>query len=98
MKGTLRSLLLLLGVGSASAHTIFQKVYVNGVDQGELTGIRAPSYDGVRACLPALSTLCSVCSDRISHCVQPITDVTSNDLICNGGQFCTSMRRATVLS
>ena len=34
--------------GSASAHTIFQKLYVNGVDQGELTGIRAPDYDGVR--------------------------------------------------
>ncbi|KAJ3523562.1 hypothetical protein NM688_g8708 [Phlebia brevispora] len=47
--------------GSAAAHTIFQKLYVNGVDQGELTGIRAPDYDG------------------------PITDVTSNDLICNGG-------------
>ncbi|KAI1790632.1 glycoside hydrolase family 61 protein [Ganoderma leucocontextum] len=47
--------------GSASAHTIFQKMYVNGVDQGELVGIRAPDYDG------------------------PITDVTSNDVICNGG-------------
>ena len=35
--------------GSASAHTIFQKLYVNGVDQGELVGIRAPDYDGVRA-------------------------------------------------
>ena len=34
--------------GSASAHTIFQKLYVNGVDQGELAGIRAPDYDGVR--------------------------------------------------
>lgn len=34
--------------GSASAHTIFQKLYVNGVDQGELVGIRAPDYDGVR--------------------------------------------------
>ena len=41
-----------LFVGSASAHTIFQKLYVNGVDQGELTGIRAPDYDGVRPSLP----------------------------------------------
>ena len=41
-----------LFVGSASAHTIFQKLYVNGVDQGELTGIRAPDYDGVRPFLP----------------------------------------------
>ncbi|KAF9046517.1 glycoside hydrolase family 61 protein I [Panaeolus papilionaceus] len=45
----------------ASAHTIFQQLYVNGVAQGQLTGIRAPDYDG------------------------PITDVTSNDVICNGG-------------
>ncbi|KAI0337150.1 glycoside hydrolase family 61 protein [Trametopsis cervina] len=56
---SLLSLVLLLG--STSAHTIFQKLWVNGVDQGALTGIRAPSYDG------------------------PITDVTSNDIICNGG-------------
>ncbi|KAI0773543.1 glycoside hydrolase family 61 protein [Fomes fomentarius] len=27
---------------SASAHTIFQRFYVNGADQGQLTGIRAP--------------------------------------------------------
>jgi len=46
---------------SATAHTIFQEVYVNGVDQGHINGIRVPTYDG------------------------PITDVTSNDLICNGG-------------
>ncbi|KAJ3727217.1 glycoside hydrolase family 61 protein [Lentinula guzmanii] len=43
------------------AHTIFQELYVNGVDQGHLNGIRVPDYDG------------------------PITDVTSNDIICNGG-------------
>lgn len=24
-------------------------MYVNGVDQGHLTGIRAPDYDGVRS-------------------------------------------------
>ncbi|TDL15573.1 glycoside hydrolase family 61 protein [Rickenella mellea] len=46
---------------SAYAHTIFQQVYVNGKAQGQLVGLRAPSYDG------------------------PITDVTSNDIICNGG-------------
>ncbi|KAH9889852.1 glycosyl hydrolase family 61-domain-containing protein [Cubamyces lactineus] len=45
----------------AFAHTIFQELYVNGVDQGHLTGIRVPDYDG------------------------PIMDVTSNDIICNGG-------------
>lgn len=38
-----------------------QELYVNGVDQGHINGIRVPTYDG------------------------PITDVTSDDLICNGG-------------
>ncbi|KAF9454848.1 lytic polysaccharide monooxygenase [Macrolepiota fuliginosa MF-IS2] len=46
---------------TVSAHTIFQELYVNGVSQGHLNGIRVPDYDG------------------------PITDVTSNDIICNGG-------------
>ncbi|KAF5315151.1 hypothetical protein D9619_007055 [Psilocybe cf. subviscida] len=46
---------------SASAHTIFQELYVNGVSAGHMNGIRVPDYDG------------------------PITDVTSNDVICNGG-------------
>ncbi|EOD52980.1 putative glycoside hydrolase family 61 protein [Neofusicoccum parvum UCRNP2] len=48
-------------VAAASAHTIFQELWVNGVSQGHTTGIRVPNYDG------------------------PITDVTSNDVICNGG-------------
>jgi lytic cellulose monooxygenase (C1-hydroxylating) len=30
---------------SANAHAIFQKVSVNGVDQGQLKGVRAPSSD-----------------------------------------------------
>ncbi|KAJ6448690.1 glycoside hydrolase family 61 protein I [Mycena sanguinolenta] len=50
-----------LFAASVYGHTIFQEMYVNGVDQGHLTGIRVPDYDG------------------------PITDVTSNDIICNGG-------------
>ncbi|KAG8972167.1 hypothetical protein FRC05_010336 [Tulasnella sp. 425] len=52
---------LALSVASAHAHSIFQRVWVNGVDQGLVTGIRYPDYNG------------------------PITDVTSNDIICNGG-------------
>jgi hypothetical protein len=32
-------------VSTASAHTIFQKVSVNGVDQGQLKGVRAPDSD-----------------------------------------------------
>jgi hypothetical protein len=31
-----------------SAHSIFQELYVNGVDQGHMVGIRVPDYDGVR--------------------------------------------------
>ncbi|PVI04323.1 lytic polysaccharide monooxygenase [Periconia macrospinosa] len=58
MKSTLSALALL---ASASAHTIFQELWVNGVAQGHTKGIRVPTYDG------------------------PITDVTSNDVICNGG-------------
>jgi lytic cellulose monooxygenase (C1-hydroxylating) len=52
---------LLTLASGATAHTIFQELYVNGVSQGHLTGIRYPTYDG------------------------PITDVTSTDIICNGG-------------
>lgn len=40
------SLASLLSV--ASAHTIFQDLYVNGVGQGHMVGIRVPDYDGVR--------------------------------------------------
>lgn len=32
---------------TVSAHTIFQELYVNGVDQGKLTGIRHPSSNNV---------------------------------------------------
>ncbi|RDB17866.1 putative endo-beta-1,4-glucanase D [Hypsizygus marmoreus] len=52
---------LLLFFNSVSAHTIFQELWVNGVSQGHLSGIRVPDYDG------------------------PISDVNSNDIICNGG-------------
>jgi cellulase len=34
-----------LAATSASAHTIFQRVSVNGVDQGQLVGVRAPASD-----------------------------------------------------
>ncbi|KAL5533677.1 hypothetical protein ACEPAG_137 [Sanghuangporus baumii] len=61
MKSTTLVTAFALVTGSVSAHIIFQKVYLDGVDQGQLVGLRAPDYDG------------------------PITDVTSNDIICNGG-------------
>ncbi|KAG8928754.1 hypothetical protein FRC03_005559 [Tulasnella sp. 419] len=52
--------IIVASVASANAHTIMQKLWVNGVDQGYLKGIRYPTYDG------------------------PITDVTSQSVICNG--------------
>ncbi|KAF5382565.1 hypothetical protein D9615_002884 [Tricholomella constricta] len=56
---SLASLFLL--ANSVSAHSIFQELWVNGVSQGHLNGIRVPDYNG------------------------PISDVNSNDIICNGG-------------
>ncbi len=32
---------------SAAAHTIMQEIYVNGVSQGHLKGVRVVDYDGV---------------------------------------------------
>ncbi|RXW21616.1 hypothetical protein EST38_g4240 [Candolleomyces aberdarensis] len=37
---------ILLLATSASCHTIFQKLHVNGVDQGQTVGIRVPNYNG----------------------------------------------------
>ncbi|THH09844.1 hypothetical protein EW145_g1744 [Phellinidium pouzarii] len=53
----------------------YLEMYVNGVDEGHEVGIRVPTYDGVRI---------DASHKPISTGV-PITDVTSNDLICNGG-------------
>ncbi|KAG9018747.1 hypothetical protein FRB90_010054 [Tulasnella sp. 427] len=53
--------ILALSVAAAQAHSIFQRVWVNGVDQGLVHGIRYPTYNG------------------------PVSDVTTNDIICNGG-------------
>jgi len=36
---------VILAATGASAHTIFQKVSVNGADQGQLKGVRAPDSD-----------------------------------------------------
>lgn len=42
MKTTFLSLIL---AASASGHTIFQRVSVDGADQGQLKGVRAPTSD-----------------------------------------------------
>ena len=43
-----------------------------------MVGIRVPDYDGVR-----VSAFLPLSCDLLDN--QPITDVTSNDVICNGG-------------
>ncbi len=54
---------------------------MNGVSRGHLTGIRVPDYDGVSN-NHGLTTVLEVDDSGL---LQPITDVTSNDVICNGG-------------
>lgn len=45
-KKTMKFVFVFLGLtGFVSGHTIFQKVSVNGADQGQLKGVRAPSSD-----------------------------------------------------
>ncbi|KAJ4467252.1 glycoside hydrolase family 61 protein [Lentinula aciculospora] len=64
-KLTLATDLLLFSISgfTAFAHTIFQELYVNGVDQGHLTGIRVPDYDGVHL----------ICNGGINPYHQPIS-------------------------
>ncbi|KAG9187608.1 hypothetical protein G6011_05479 [Alternaria panax] len=44
-KEAIKAFLLAVLASTAKAHTIFQKVSVNGVDQGQLKGFRAPDSD-----------------------------------------------------
>jgi len=47
MKSYLVSLSLAWLLSAVAAHSIFQELYVNGVSQGHLVGVRVPDYDGV---------------------------------------------------
>ncbi|KAF7288381.1 CBM1 domain-containing protein [Mycena chlorophos] len=70
---------VLFGTLSVNAHTIFQEAYVNGVDQGHLTGIRVPDYDG---------PITDVTSNGTVHpplCTRRFDEMKILDLICNGG-------------
>jgi hypothetical protein len=70
------SLALAALASSASAHTIF--VSLNGGAVGD--GVRVPTYDGVSRPLNVkLST------KQPSDPTQPIQDVASSDIVCNGG-------------
>lgn len=45
----MKSILFIFSVvARIQAHTLFQKVSVNGVDQGDLTGVRVPDSNFVR--------------------------------------------------
>ena len=65
-------------LASASAHTIFTQLHVNGLGQGHTKGVRVP----VRL-LPRCGCVATLTSPQTYD--GPITDVTSNDMICNGG-------------
>lgn len=41
------TVLLSIAVGFVKAHTIFQRVHVNGVDQGYLNGVRYPTVSNL---------------------------------------------------
>ena len=52
---------------SASAHTIFQKVSVNGADQGQLRGIRAPPNNNPVLNVQSSDIACNVASIKDSN-------------------------------
>jgi cellulase len=72
------SIAIAAAASSATAHTIF--VSLNGGAVGD--GVRVPSYDGVSSPSHILS---QAGTEQLLTVSQPITDVTSNDIVCNGG-------------
>ncbi|KAG8928755.1 hypothetical protein FRC02_006502 [Tulasnella sp. 418] len=57
MKSTIA--IIAASVASVNAHTIMQKLWVNGVDQGYLKGIRYPTYDGPITDVTSPSVICN---------------------------------------
>ena len=76
MKFTSSLALTAAAASAVSAHTIM--VSVNDGKVGD--GVRVPTYDGVRF-PPSIHPSIPSHTDT----TQPITDVTSNDIACNGG-------------
>lgn len=54
-------------VASASAHTIFQKVSVNGADQGQLKGIRAPANNNPVTDVMSSDIICNAVTMKDSN-------------------------------
>ncbi|KAG8903789.1 hypothetical protein FRC01_008991 [Tulasnella sp. 417] len=50
---------LALSVASAHAHAIFQRLHVNGVDQGLVKGIRYPDYNGPVTDVDTVDIICN---------------------------------------
>lgn len=73
------TLALAAAASSASGHTIF--LSLNGGKVGD--GVRVPTYDGV--CLSRSITYSQTQLVLTRGPKQPITDVKSNDIACNGG-------------
>ncbi|EEB92275.1 hypothetical protein MPER_09241 [Moniliophthora perniciosa FA553] len=66
----MKAIILLALTASASAHTIFQQLYVNGEDQGHLEGIRVPDYDGP---IQDVTSNDFICNGGINPYHQPIS-------------------------
>jgi cellulase len=60
----MRTFLFVALASIATAHTIFQKVSVNGVDQGQLKGVRAPDSDYP---ITSVSDAAFACNKDIKH-------------------------------
>ncbi|KAL0577155.1 hypothetical protein V5O48_004831 [Marasmius crinis-equi] len=66
MKTAVAASLVALLVGSASAHTIFQELYINGADQGHNNGIRVPNTNNPVMDVSTNDIICNVQSTLIS--------------------------------
>ncbi|KAF5360691.1 hypothetical protein D9756_004869 [Leucocoprinus leucothites] len=56
--------------GTVSAHTILQELYVNGVSQGHMQGIRVPDYDGP---ITDVNSKDIICNGGINPYHQPVS-------------------------
>ncbi|PFH47655.1 carbohydrate-binding module family 1 protein [Amanita thiersii Skay4041] len=73
LSGPLTSLAFL--VCSVSAHSIFQELYVNGVSQGHMVGIRVPDYDGP---IMDVNSNDLICNGGINPYHQPVSTAIMN--------------------
>ncbi|KAK1230836.1 hypothetical protein PQX77_001307 [Marasmius sp. AFHP31] len=82
MKTAFATSLVALLVGSASGHTIFQQLYINGADQGHNNGIRVVNTNNPVMEVTSNDIICNV-----NQLVQPVSKTIVN--IPAGGQVTT---------